>query len=83
MSMCETRRISSRLRCCLWICQGESELVAKEDNLDSVDSNREKKNQDKDEQICEEETEKIHEQGDEVTINHLKLFPTFSSSFSL
>ncbi len=48
--------------------QGESELVAKDDNLDAADPNKDKKNQDKDEQMEEEEKEKIHEQGDEVIV---------------
>lgn len=46
--------------------QGESELVAKDDNLDAADPNKDKKNQDKDEQINDEEKEKVNEQGDEV-----------------
>ncbi|MEQ2263333.1 hypothetical protein XENORESO_006224, partial [Xenotaenia resolanae] len=55
--------------------QGESELVAKEDNLDAADSNTEKKSQDKDEQICEEETEKINEQGDEREFDENEVDP--------
>lgn len=58
------------------LLQGESELVAKEDNLDTADSNRDKKSQDQDEEQREEETEKIHEQGDEVTSHPLQLFTT-------
>lgn len=46
--------------------QGESELVAKDDNLDAADPNKDKKNQDKDEQMDTEEKDKINEQGDEV-----------------
>lgn len=48
------------------LCQGESELVAKDDNLDAAEPDKDKKNQNKDEQMNEEEKEKIHEQGDEV-----------------
>jgi len=46
--------------------KGESELVAKDGNLDTADPNKDKKNQDQNEQMCDEEKEKIHEQGDEV-----------------
>lgn len=56
-------------QCVLMSCQlsqGESELVAKDDNLDAADPNKDKKQQDKDEQMDVEEKEKIHEQGDEV-----------------
>ncbi|KAM4713456.1 midasin isoform 2-T2 [Anableps anableps] len=55
--------------------QGESELVAKDDNLDAADSNKEKKSQDKDEEMCEEETEKIHEQGDEREFDENEVDP--------
>lgn len=43
--------------------QGESELVANDDNLDAADPNKDQKKQDKEEQG--EEEEKIHEQGDQ------------------
>lgn len=46
--------------------QGESELVAKDDNTDAGESNKDK-NQDKDHPKDEEEKEKIHEQLDEVS----------------
>ncbi len=45
---------------------GESELVAKDDNMDAGESNKDK-NQDKDLPKDEEEKEKIHEQLDEVS----------------
>ena len=54
--------------------QGESELVAKDDNLDAADPNKEKKSQDKEEQMDVEEKEKIHEQGDEVAPRVINLF---------
>lgn len=50
--------------------QSESELVAKDDNLDAAEPSKDQKQQDKDEEMCEEEKEKIHEQGDEVTEVH-------------
>lgn len=43
-------------------------MVAKDDNLDAADPNKDKKNQDKNEQMDAEEKEKINEQGDEVII---------------
>lgn len=46
--------------------QGESELVAKDDNLDAADPDKDQKTQDRDEQMDEEEKEKINEQGDQV-----------------
>lgn len=50
-----------------WIFfQGESELVAKDDNLDAADPKKDHKNQNKDQQIDEEEKDMINEQGDEV-----------------
>ncbi|XP_012709437.2 midasin isoform X1 [Fundulus heteroclitus] len=55
--------------------QGDSELVAKEDNLDAAESNREKKSQDKDEQTREEDMEKIHEQGDEREFDENEVDP--------
>ncbi|XP_037541022.1 midasin, partial [Nematolebias whitei] len=55
--------------------QGESELVAKDDNLDKEDSKKDKKNQDKDEQTCEDEKEKIHEQGDEREFDENEVDP--------
>ncbi|KAM6905784.1 midasin isoform 2-T2 [Lycodopsis pacificus] len=45
--------------------EGESELVANDDNLDAADPSKDKKHQDKDEQMDVEEKEKINEQGDE------------------
>lgn len=51
--------------CCLSILyQGESELVAKDDNLDATDPNKDKKMQGKDVQMDGEE--KVNEQGDQV-----------------
>lgn len=47
--------------------QGESELVAKDDNVDAADPNKDKKTEDKDQQMDSEEKEKINEQGDQVT----------------
>ncbi|XP_062266826.1 midasin [Platichthys flesus] len=55
--------------------QGESELVAKDDNLDAEEPNKDKKNQDKDEQMVEEEKEKIHEQGDEREFDENEVDP--------
>ncbi|XP_023122208.2 midasin [Amphiprion ocellaris] len=55
--------------------QGESELVAKDDNLDAADPNKDKKNQDKDEKMDEEEKEKIHEQGDEREFDENEVDP--------
>ncbi|XP_053301820.1 midasin [Pleuronectes platessa] len=55
--------------------QGESELVAKDDNLDAEEQNKDKKNQDKDEQMVEEEKEKIHEQGDEREFDENEVDP--------
>uniref|UniRef100_A0A087Y7X1 Midasin n=1 Tax=Poecilia formosa TaxID=48698 RepID=A0A087Y7X1_POEFO len=55
--------------------QGESELVAKEDNLDAADSNRDKKSQDQDGEQHEEETEKIREQGDEREFDENEVDP--------
>uniref|UniRef100_A0A8D3BW26 Midasin n=1 Tax=Scophthalmus maximus TaxID=52904 RepID=A0A8D3BW26_SCOMX len=49
--------------------QGESELVAKDDNLDAADPNKDKKSQDKDEQMGEEEKEKINEEFDENEVD--------------
>ncbi|XP_077950103.1 midasin isoform X1 [Gasterosteus aculeatus] len=43
----------------------ESQLVAKDDNLDAADPNKDQKRRDKDEQMDTEEKEKINEQGDE------------------
>ncbi|CAB1340438.1 unnamed protein product, partial [Coregonus sp. 'balchen'] len=45
--------------------QGESELVAKDDNLDAADPNKDKNKDDQDQELDEEDKEKIHEQGDE------------------
>ncbi|KAF0023084.1 hypothetical protein F2P81_023714 [Scophthalmus maximus] len=55
--------------------QGESELVAKDDNLDAADPNKDKKSQDKDEQMGEEEKEKINEQGDEREFDENEVDP--------
>lgn len=53
----------------VWILQGESELVAKDDNTEAEESNKDKKNQDKDNPVDNEEVkEKIHEQVDEVSV---------------
>lgn len=51
------------------ITQGESELVAKDDNTEAGESNQDKKNKDKDNSMDnEDEKEKIHEQVDEVSM---------------
>ncbi|CAK6975580.1 Hypothetical predicted protein [Scomber scombrus] len=55
--------------------QGESELVAKDDNLDAADPNKDKKSQDKDEQIDADEKEKINEQGDEREFDENEVDP--------
>ncbi|KAM7394956.1 hypothetical protein PAMA_006612 [Pampus argenteus] len=55
--------------------QGESELVAKDDNLDAADPNKDKKNQDKDEEMDTEEKEKINEQGDEREFDENEVDP--------
>ncbi|XP_036943295.1 midasin isoform X1 [Acanthopagrus latus] len=55
--------------------QGESELVAKDDNLDAADPNKDKKKQDKDEQINDEEKEKVNEQGDEREFDENEVDP--------
>uniref|UniRef100_A0A665V9V2 Midasin n=1 Tax=Echeneis naucrates TaxID=173247 RepID=A0A665V9V2_ECHNA len=55
--------------------QGESELVAKDDNLDAADPNKDKKNQDKDQEMDIEEKEKIHEQGDEREFDENEVDP--------
>uniref|UniRef100_A0A8C8D189 Midasin n=1 Tax=Oncorhynchus tshawytscha TaxID=74940 RepID=A0A8C8D189_ONCTS len=56
--------------------QGESELVAKDDNLDAADPNKDNKNKDdKDQQLDEEEKEKIHEQGDEREFDENEVDP--------
>ncbi|XP_057208356.1 midasin isoform X2 [Triplophysa rosa] len=54
--------------------QGESELVAKDDNTDAGDS-KDKKNQDKDQPKDEEEKEKIHEQLDEREFDENEVDP--------
>ncbi|KAM6992726.1 LOW QUALITY PROTEIN: midasin [Tautogolabrus adspersus] len=54
--------------------QGESELVAKDDNLDAADPNKEKKNQDGDDQM-DEEKEKINEQGDQREFDENEVDP--------
>ncbi|KAM4633655.1 midasin [Polymixia lowei] len=56
--------------------QGESELVAKDDNLDAADPSKDdQKKQDKDEEMDEEEKEKIHEQGDEREFDENEVDP--------
>ncbi|XP_030578137.1 midasin [Archocentrus centrarchus] len=55
--------------------QGDSELVAKDDNLDAADPKKDHKNQDKDQQIDKEEKEKIHEQGDEREFDENEVDP--------
>uniref|UniRef100_A0A674E141 Midasin n=1 Tax=Salmo trutta TaxID=8032 RepID=A0A674E141_SALTR len=56
--------------------QGESELVAKDDNLDAADPNKDNKNKDdKDQQLDEEEKENIHEQGDEREFDENEVDP--------
>lgn len=53
----------------VWILQGESELVAKDDNTEAGESNKDKKNKDKDNPTDnEDEREKVHEQVDEVSV---------------
>ncbi|KAK2883458.1 hypothetical protein Q8A67_017095 [Cirrhinus molitorella] len=54
--------------------QGESELVAKDDNMDAGESNKDK-NQDKDQPKDEEEKEKIHEQEDEREFDENEVDP--------
>lgn len=54
--------------------QGESELVAKDDNTDAGDS-KDKKNQDKDQPKDKEEKEKIHEQLDEREFDENEVDP--------
>ncbi|XP_051581140.1 midasin isoform X2 [Myxocyprinus asiaticus] len=53
--------------------QGESELVAKDDNMDAGESNKDKKNQDKDHPKDEEE--KINEQLDEREFDENEVDP--------
>ncbi|XP_030636974.1 midasin [Chanos chanos] len=56
--------------------QGESELVAKDDNLDAGDSKKDEKNKDKDHPLDkEEEREKIHEQMDEREFDENEVDP--------
>uniref|UniRef100_A0A3P8WSX5 Midasin n=1 Tax=Cynoglossus semilaevis TaxID=244447 RepID=A0A3P8WSX5_CYNSE len=55
--------------------QGESELVAKDDNLDAADPNKDKKNQDQEELMNDEEKEKINEQGDEREFDENEVDP--------
>lgn len=62
----------------IWLSQSESELVAKDDNLDAADPNKDKKAEDKDEPMDEEQKEKINEQGDQVKIR----FPPCERFFS-
>lgn len=54
--------------------QGESELVAKDDNLDAAEPNKDKKNQDK-EQHIDDEGKEIHEQGDEREFDENEVDP--------
>ncbi len=56
--------------------QGASELVAKDDNMDAGESNKDK-NQDKDHPKDEEEKEKIHEQLDEVSPSPFLFYSVF------
>ncbi|XP_034006274.1 midasin isoform X1 [Trematomus bernacchii] len=55
--------------------EGESEMVANDDNLDSADPNKDKKKQDKEEQMDVEEKEKINEQGDEREFDENEVDP--------
>ncbi|KAM4522940.1 midasin [Odontesthes bonariensis] len=55
--------------------QGESELVAKDGNLDTADPNKDKKNQDQNEEMCDEEKEQINEQGDEREFDENEVDP--------
>ncbi|XP_034060418.1 LOW QUALITY PROTEIN: midasin [Gymnodraco acuticeps] len=55
--------------------EGESEMVANDDNLDAADPNKDKKKQDKDEQMDVEEKEKINEQGDEREFDENEVDP--------
>ncbi|XP_073672706.1 midasin [Garra rufa] len=54
--------------------QGESELVAKDDNMDAGESNKDK-NQDKNQPKDEEEKDKIHEQMDEREFDENEVDP--------
>lgn len=60
--------------------QGASELVAKDDNMDAGESNKDK-NQDKDHPKDEEEKEKIHEQLDEVSPSPFLFYSGFFLGF--
>lgn len=55
------------VRVCVSCSQGQSELVAKDDNLHAADPNKDKRTEDKDQDMDTEEKEKINEQGDQVT----------------
>ncbi|XP_075869163.1 midasin [Nelusetta ayraudi] len=55
--------------------QGESELVAKDDNVDAADPNKDKKTEDKDQQMDSEEKEKINEQGDQREFDENEVDP--------
>uniref|UniRef100_A0A3Q1JQ86 Midasin n=1 Tax=Anabas testudineus TaxID=64144 RepID=A0A3Q1JQ86_ANATE len=55
--------------------QGESELVAKDDNLNDADPSKENNKQDKEEHADDEEKEKIHEQGDERDFDENEVDP--------
>ncbi|XP_078798874.1 midasin isoform X2 [Oryzias latipes] len=53
--------------------QGESELVAKDENLDSAEPNKEKKNEE--EQTDEDDREQINEQGDQRDFDENEVDP--------
>uniref|UniRef100_A0AAV2K5U9 VWFA domain-containing protein n=1 Tax=Knipowitschia caucasica TaxID=637954 RepID=A0AAV2K5U9_KNICA len=55
--------------------QGDSELVAKDDNLDAAEPNKDKKNQNREEPGEEEEKEEIHEQGDQREFDENEVDP--------
>uniref|UniRef100_A0A3B1J791 Midasin n=1 Tax=Astyanax mexicanus TaxID=7994 RepID=A0A3B1J791_ASTMX len=55
--------------------QGESELVAKDDNTDAGESKKDEKNKDKDHPLDKEEKEKIHEQVDEREFDENEVDP--------
>uniref|UniRef100_A0A3B4AV04 Midasin n=1 Tax=Periophthalmus magnuspinnatus TaxID=409849 RepID=A0A3B4AV04_9GOBI len=55
--------------------QGDSELVAKDDNLDAAEANKERKNQDREEPGEEEKKEQIHEQGDQREFDENEVDP--------
>ncbi|KAG9282412.1 midasin isoform X2 [Astyanax mexicanus] len=55
--------------------QGESELVAKDDNTEAGESKKDEKNKDKDHPLDKEEKEKIHEQVDEREFDENEVDP--------